>query len=185
MTTWRQQRFPAVVVRARGFTFVELIAVIVVVGILAAIAGSRLMDRAPFASVAFHDQTMALLRFAQKTAIAQNRNVFVRVNAAGVALCYTSTCNPGERVTAPGGANSNSAATRAGCADARWACESPPSGVTITPATQFYFDAIGKPFAVADVAPTTVSTFAPLAITVRAGASARTTTVEMETGYVH
>lgn len=169
---------------ARGFTFVELIAVIVVTGILAAAAGSRLMDRAPFDSVAFHDQTMSLVRYAQKLAIAQNRSVYVRVNANGVALCYTSTCAVGDRVTAPGGANSNSAATKVACADARWACEAPPRGVTITPATAFYFDPVGKPFAVADTEPTTVSTFATQTISVRAGTSVRTATVEMETGYV-
>ena len=169
----------------RGFTLVELVAVIVVVGVLAAMAGSRLMERSPFDATAFSDQSTALLRYAQKVAVAQNRNVYVRVGAPGIALCYSAACGAAERVLAPGGSNSNSGATRAACGDPSWACEAPPAQVTLSPATTFYFDALGKPFAAGDTPPVSVSTFAPLTITVRAGATTRTSTVEMETGYVH
>lgn len=168
-----------------GFTLVELIAVLVLVGVLAAMAGSRLMDRSPFDAVAFSDQSTALLRYAQKMAVAQNRNVYVRLGSPGIALCYSATCNAGERVLAPGGSNSNSSATRAACADSAWACEAPPAQVSVTPGITFYFDALGKPFAETDAPPTTESTFTPLTVSVRAGASTRTSTVEMETGYVH
>lgn len=169
----------------KGFTIVELIAVIIVVGILAAMAGSRLMDRSPFDAVAFSDQSTALIRYAQKIAVAQNRSVYVRLGAPGIALCYTATCNAGERLQAPGGSNSSSSATRAACADPAWACEAPPAQVTLTPATTFYFDPLGKPFAASDAPSATVSTFSPLTVSVKAGATTRTATVEMETGYVH
>ena len=175
----------AAVPRARGFTLVELIAVLVLIGILSAVAVGRFMERSPFDAVGFNDQATGLLRYAQKMAVAQNRNVFVRVTASGVALCYSAGCEPGNRVLAPGGANTASEATRSACGDSSWACEAPPPQVRITPPVQFYFDPAGKPFAAADVAPTTVSTFAPLTLTVSAGASVRTITVEMETGYVH
>lgn len=181
----RQQRYPANMARLRGFTFVELIAVIVLTGILASFAVPRFMDRSSFDSVAFSDQTAALLRFAQKVAGAQNRNVFVSISATRVALCYDAACSAGNRVLAPGGANSRSTATMAACGDGTWACEAPPAQVRITPAAAFYFDPVGKPFAATDGASTTLSTFtAPLVLSVRAGTSVRTITVEMETGYV-
>jgi MSHA pilin protein MshC len=169
----------------RGFTLVELIAVIVVVGILGAIGGARFLGRSSFDSVAYADQTAAMLRYAQKVAVAQNRNVYVRLNASGIALCYQPGCGPGERVQAPGGGNSGSAATKVACPDGGWACEAPPEQVRVTPVASFYFDALGKPFAAADVAPTPVSTFNKLDVVVRASESVRTITVEMETGYVH
>ncbi|QYF96200.1 prepilin-type N-terminal cleavage/methylation domain-containing protein [Massilia sp. PAMC28688] len=167
-----------------GFTLVELIVVLVLIGILSAIAVPRMMSRSPFDAVAYQDQLAGLLRYGQKMAIAQNRNVFVRVDAGGIALCYTASCAAGSRVLAPGGANTNSSATMAACGDVTWACEAPPPQVRITPAVQFYFDPVGKPFAIADAPPTIVSTFTPLAISVSAGASVRTVSVEMETGYV-
>jgi MSHA pilin protein MshC len=108
------------------------------------------------------------------------------VTAGGIALCYESACAAGNRVLAPGAGNSGSATTVTACAnDASWACEAPPAQVSVTPVASFYFDALGKPFAAADIAPTPVSTFAKLDVEVRASESVRTITVEMETGYVH
>lgn len=185
--TIRMARFPsALPVRyQRGFTLVELIVVIIVIGILGAVAASRLTDRGGFDSRAFADQAASLVRYGQKVAIAQNRNVYVRINSSGVALCFQASCAAGTRVPGPAGGNSNSSATIAACADTAWACEAPPAGVTLSANTQFYFDALGKPFALADVAPTAVSTFATLAVATTAGGVTRSFTVEAETGYVH
>ncbi len=165
-----------------GFTLVELIAVIIVVGILGAIGGARFLGRSSFDSVAFTNQTAALLRYAQKVAVAQNRDVYVRLNNNGIALCYNVGCAAGQRVLAPGGGNSDSSATRAACADSTWACEAPPAQVRIAPAATFYFDPLGKPVAVPDLPGAPFST---LALKVTASESVRTITVEMETGYVH
>ena len=186
MTRERRRSYTDSMVAAPGFTLVELVAVIIIVGILGAAASARFMGRASFDSVAFADQSAALLRYGQKVAIAQNRNVYARVQANGVALCYDSTCGVGQRVLAPGGANSASKATKAACAlDTSWACEAPAAQVTITPLAQFYFDALGKPFLATDLPPTPVSLFTTRAITVKADTSVRTITIEMETGYVH
>jgi len=176
-----------------GFTLVELIMVIVIVGIIGAVIAPRFFSRTTFDASGYNNQLAALLRYGQKLAIAQNRAVFVRLNGNSVALCYTATCAAGSRVIAPGGSNTASAATRARCIDPatnlyddRWACEGVPDGVAMTNAGTFYFDAAGTPFAQGDVQPTLVSTFpARLTVSVTGAGAALQTTIEGATGYVY
>lgn len=173
--------------RDGGFTLVELLVVLLLMGILSAFAAGRLVDRGGFDGRGFADQTTAMLRYGQKLAIAQNRDVYVRLHSGGIALCYanTASCAAGQRVPSAGLGNSGSAATRAVCADDNWACEAPPTGVAVNTSIQFYFDPAGKPFALADTSPTPVSTFATLAVNISDPTRTRTITIERETGYVH
>lgn len=62
--------------RSRGFTLVELVTIMIIVGILAVFAIPR-MDTAGYHAAQFHDQTVAALRFAQKTAVSHRRLVCV------------------------------------------------------------------------------------------------------------
>lgn len=64
-------------VRQRGFTLIELIMVMVMLGVLAVFAAPRIFNSDDFYARGFHDETLALLRYAQKTAIAQRRTVCV------------------------------------------------------------------------------------------------------------
>ncbi|WP_343729489.1 prepilin-type N-terminal cleavage/methylation domain-containing protein [Duganella sp.] len=178
--------------RAAGFTIVEVVVVLVIMGILGAIGVSRFWDNAIFQNRAYADQARAIIRYAQKLAIAQNRPIFVITNGNSFAVCSGPGCAANELVTAPGGSNSGSAATRARCQsggsyNAAWLCEGRPDDVTVTASVNtggyFYFDALGRPYNAADNTPG-VSTFNQLSLTISSGGNNSQITVWLETGYV-
>jgi len=68
--------------------------VIVMLGVLAVFAAPRLLNTSDFKARGFHDETMSLLRYAQKTAIAQRRTVCVALNDTGVTLTMDTNTPP-------------------------------------------------------------------------------------------
>ncbi len=72
--------------RPAGFTLVELITTLILLGILALVAVPRFFDRRDYDARAFLDQTAAMLRYAQKAAIAKRRSVCVEFTANSVQL---------------------------------------------------------------------------------------------------
>lgn len=147
---------------SRGFTMVELVLVIVIAGILAAVAVPRLIGRNGFDTRGFADQVAATVRFAQKLAVAQHTGVFVQMTANDATLCYIATtpCPAASGAPGPGGEKPYTITA--------------PNGVTITPSTALEFDAGGRP----------VNITAQLDIQVN-GAGTHHVRVEQETGYVH
>jgi MSHA pilin protein MshC len=150
-----------------GFTMVELITVMVIVGVLAAVAVPRFFDRGTFDSRGFHDQVISTLRYAQKAAIAERRLVCVSFPSSTRIVINTATnfadsaCNTD--LQSPSGTYPAGQTTYT---------VDVPSGVTLSGYMDFNFNALGKP-----------STGVAQSITVSGYATP--IAVEMETGYVH
>lgn len=71
---------------SHGFTLVELITIIVILGILAVVALPRMNAAMSFRSVEFRDQVIAALRYAQKTATSHRHLVCATLAANTVTL---------------------------------------------------------------------------------------------------
>jgi len=162
---------------------VELIIVLVVIGILSAVALSRFFVRGDYDAAGFAAQVRATLRYGQQLAIAQNRPIFVYLDSTSVALCFAANCSAASHVRDPGGGNSFSGGQ---CGtDRSWACVAPPSSVTLglSPAgaanNHFYFDAGGKPQL------SSGAEFSSLNLQVKGGSVQEAVRVQWETGYVY
>jgi MSHA pilin protein MshC len=134
-----------------------------VIGILAAYAIPQFVGRSGFDSRAYYDQSQAVVRYAQKIAIAQRRSlpttpIYVVVTANQIQVCYDSAC------ASP-------------VSDSSGLVQTPlaPSGVTLSPATTFSFDGSGAPSAAATINVNSSGV----------GDPNRTFFVEATTGYVH
>lgn len=80
----------------RGFTLVELVVVIAVLSVVAVIAMPRFANGDIFETRGDAGLLSSTLRYAQKTAIAQRRNVYVIHNNVvpdTVSLCFDTACN--------------------------------------------------------------------------------------------
>ncbi|MCF8211537.1 MAG: type II secretion system GspH family protein [Rhodoferax sp.] len=153
----------------RGFTIIELIMVIVILGVLAVFVAPRIINTGDFTARGFHDETLGLLRFAQKTAVAQRRVVCVTLNSTGVTLTIDTGTTPD------------------GTCDAAPVLPSTPRGgsglaakVAGATVTSFDFTPLGS---TSNITPTpAVGVNRTITITITNSTDIK---VEAETGYVH
>jgi MSHA pilin protein MshC len=109
--------------RCRGFTIIELIVVIVIAGILAAVVIPRWRGGSGFEERGFRDQVLVGLRHAHKAAIGARRQVRVDFSAGSVQFfiraCANGTnCAPEyEALVLPGTNTSSITATAAGSSE--------------------------------------------------------------------
>lgn len=89
----------------RGYTMVELIVVMLIITVLAAVAMPRLTDRGALQERGFRDQLKAMIDHARKRAVAQQREVCVLIDAVQARAVYVAggACAPGQPVAEPAG----------------------------------------------------------------------------------
>jgi len=141
-----------------GFTLIEMVTTMIIVTILAAIAVPRFFTQQTYSDRGFYDQTLAITRYAQKSAIAIRRNVCVNIAPPSINLTYASAAGSGSacdtNLPSPVGGSPFTVTA--------------PSGTTLSPSTTITFSALGS-----------------AASTTTIAVSSRTVTVESGTGYVH
>ena len=156
--------------REGGFTLIELVATLIVIGILAAAVAPRFFGSHGFEERGFYDETIAALRYAQKAAIAQRRMVCVTFAAKTVVLTIASTNPAANCDTNLGGPNGQSPYTldaSASASDTRFrnanvSFSSFPANLTL--------DSQGRPNAAASI---------------QVSGHPRAITIAAETGYVY
>jgi MSHA pilin protein MshC len=79
-------RFDAAAPAQRGFTLVELVVIMVILGILAVVAMPRFVGRQVFDTRGAFDEVGAALRYARQQAVAQRREVCVALAADGLGI---------------------------------------------------------------------------------------------------
>lgn len=144
--------------------------VIILLGILSVFAAPRLFNSNDFYARGFHDETLAYLRYAQKTAIAQRRTVCVVFPNTNSSLTLTISqnaaaldCTTPAALTGPNGTTTLIAKTGV--------------AYNATPAS-FNFNGLGQPIAATGGAAMGMQT-------VQVVGAGRSITVEAATGYVH
>ncbi len=155
-----------------GFTLVELVVTLSLLGILSAMALPRFIGTDPFTERAFHDESLAALGYARQLAYTSGCDVRVEFSNSGYRLGQWSECTPSDHSTAdtpvprPGGGDFTAEA---------------PTGVTVSNLV-FFFDQLGRPREAVALAPAPlISASTELTLTI----GGRTVQVEPDSGFAH
>jgi MSHA pilin protein MshC len=143
---------------SRGYTMVELVTVIVILGILAGLAVPRFFDAQVFEERGFYEEVASALSYGQKIAVGSGCPVRVTINAGGYSLMQQTVsgnrCDP---------------------ADSTWAVPvmlptgqavagSTPAGITLGPVITYQLDGLGQ----TDLGGDLIVTVGALSMTVQA-----------------
>jgi MSHA pilin protein MshC len=122
---------------AQGFTLIELVTVIVIGAILAAVAGPRFFTQTGYSQRGYTEELGAALRLAQKTAVASDCPAQLTLTASTYAVAQQAasgnTCNPSDTTwsTAVVGMDGQAISGTA------------PAGITVSPTGVFVFNGSG------------------------------------------
>ncbi len=112
-----------------GFTLVELVTCLVIIAVLAAVAGPRFLDNQPFQQRGYVDEVETAIRYAQRVAIASRCPVAFSVGPAGYQALQQGLA---------GGACSGGWTVPVTRTDGTALAGTPPVGV-LSPTAQFLF----------------------------------------------
>ena len=146
----------------RGFTLVEFIVVLVLVGILSAVGMAKMGSRQTFDSLGYFDSARQAVQYGRRVAVSQQRNVCVNVSSNGLSMTQASSagssvCTVGVIDPATGSAFNLVV----------------PTGIVLS-GTSLQFDAQGRQ-----------TSGAAVTLSIIGDGLTRVVTVENETGYVH
>ena len=151
--------------RFSGFTLIELVVSLVIIGVMAVVIIPRWNGTSGFGERAFRDRVVASLRYAQKAAIATRRTTCASFSPSPASVSFristnngATDCSTGSALVGPDG-NALTATASSGISFSAL-----PAAVV--------FDAMGRPGSAASISISGLDS--SLAIT-----------VEAETGYVH
>lgn len=149
--------------RSGGFSLVELLLVLVILGVLAVVVGPRLPNITGFQMRGFHDELISAMRYGQKLAVAGGCPVQVQVGGDAYALFQGDTDCDDATLSRP----VQHPSTRDPFSG------SAPEGVSLTPAATFVFNALGD-----------INGGGSVNLIVSGGGTSRTITIHGGTGYV-
>jgi len=151
--------------RQTGFTLVELVMVIVMLGILSATALPKFFEKNTFTERAFFDDTLNAVRYAQKLAVATGCSVKVSISSDSYTLMRQGDASSS---SCPGGTSYSLAVSHPGTGATTYTGSE--SGITLSSSVpSFIFNSLGS-----------VSSNATLTVN-----GSRTISVIAETGFVY
>jgi MSHA pilin protein MshC len=120
-----------------GYTLIELVTVITILGIIAAIAGPRFFDTKPFNERGYADEVATSLRYSQKVAVSSGCSVQFTISTTSYSAAQQAasgnTCN----------ASSSSWTTPVMSIDGRPVAGAPPNNANVTVSATWVFDRFG------------------------------------------
>lgn len=166
--------------RNKGFTLVELVVILIIIGALAAVSAPLFFSAQGFRQSGFYNEALASVRYAQKVAVSSGCPVQVAIAANVLTLSQVSAANVATCTTPP----YNAAIADPSAAGDTYVRSAVTSGTTLASSTAaFLFCPLGNTQSAADAAPHCTGNYGNVNVTVTV-AGTQTFNVIGVTGHV-